>query len=163
MKKDDEGFVGNATFEQVLITSVGTAIPVEAEYVMEGGGVRPLSAPEIIGDVNARTGLGALEAIDDIRLVACPDMMVGYQDDEASRERIRSVQKAMIDHCEKMRYRFAVLDTPPNLSVQDVMAWYAYTNFDTSYATMYYPWVKVADLESGGIKAVPPSGYMIGV
>ena len=37
--------------------------------------------------------------------------------------------------------------------------------FDSSYAAMYYPWIKVADLSGGGstTKLVPPSGHMVGI
>jgi hypothetical protein len=74
-------------------------------------------------------------------------------------------QEAMISHCERLRYRFAVLDTPPGLNAQQAKEWRFFVNFDSSYAALYYPWIKVADLSGSGStsKIIPPSGHMIGV
>jgi hypothetical protein len=71
----------------------------------------------------------------------------------------------MISHCERMRYRFAVLDTPPGLNAQQAIEWRNYINFDSSYAALYYPWIEVADLSGSGstTKRVPPSGHMVGI
>lgn len=75
------------------------------------------------------------------------------------------IQTAMITHCERMRYRFAVLDTPPGLNAQQAKEWRMYVNYDTSYAAMYYPWIKIADLSGSGstAKYVPPSGHVVGI
>jgi len=64
-----------------------------------------------------------------------------------------------------MRYRFAVLDTPPGLNAQQAKEWRNYVNFDSSYAAMYYPWIKIADLSGSGstTKLVPPSGHVVGI
>ncbi len=165
--KKGETYVGNAQFESITISEVGAvgAIPVEGSYLLEGGRVQPLSAIDFIGDQAARTGIRGLEAFDEIRLLVCPDIMVGYDGSNEARERIKIIQTEMIAQCEKMRYRFAVLDTPPGLSAQQAIEWKKYINFDTSYAAMYYPWIIIADLSGSGkaTKAVPPSGHMVGI
>lgn len=124
-----------------------------------------LTAADFIGDVAARTGISGLEALDDVRLVICPDIMINYDGSKASKELVKQVQTAMIAHCENMRYRFAILDTPPGLNAQDARAWRNFVNFDSSYAAMYYPWIEVADLSGSGktSKFVPPSGHMVGI
>ena len=165
--KKGEGFVGDAHFEVVTISEVGAAVafPIDGTYTLGGGGVQPLTAADFIGSPADRTGLGGLEAIDEIRLVVCPDVMAGYDGTNEAKERVKMVQEAMISHCERMRYRFAVLDTPPGLSAQQAFEWRNYINFDTSYAALYYPWIKVADLSGGGstTKLVPSSGHMVGI
>lgn len=167
MMKKGEGFVGEAAFDSVMITDVGapTALPEEGTFTLAGGGVKPLAAADFIGDPAARTGLGGLEALDEVRLVVCPDVMTGYDGSDEAKERVKMVQTAMIAHCEKMRYRFAVLDTPPGLTAQQAREWRFYTNFDSSYAALYYPWVKIADLSGSGrtTKLVPPSGHVVGI
>lgn len=166
MKKGDPNFVGDAAFEAVTISNVGTAAPKDGVYPLTGGGFQPLMAEEFIGDAAARTGIGGLEALDQVRLLACPDLMAGYDGSEAARERIKMVQAAMIEHCEKrMKYRFAVLDTPPGLNAQQAAEWKAYLNFDSSHAALYYPWIRVADFSGGGspTRLIPPSGHMIGI
>jgi len=75
------------------------------------------------------------------------------------------VQTAMIAHCQTLKYRFAVLDTPPGLNAQQVKEWRNYINLDSSYAALYYPWIEVADYSGTGrtTKMIPPSGHMVGI
>ena len=165
--KKGENYVGSVQFERVAISEVGaaSAMPVEGTYVLEGGGIKPLSAADFIGDSAARTGIRGLEALDDVRLVVCPDLMTGYDGSNEARERIKMVQTDMIAQCEKLRYRFTILDTPPGLSAQQAKEWRNYVNFDSSYAALYYPWITIADLSGSGkaTKQIPPSGYMAGI
>jgi uncharacterized protein len=127
--------------------------------------IAPLTKDEIIGDAAARTGLGALEPLDEIRLILCPDLMAGYDGSEDAKSRVKMVQAAIIAHCERLKYRFAVLDTPPGLNAQQAKEWHSYLNFDTSYAALYYPWLEVPDLSGGrsNTKLVPPSGHLVGI
>lgn len=165
MKKGDENFVGDIDFAAVTIKDAGTTTPADGTYQLEGGGSPPLKAADFIGDVVKRTGLAGLEALDDVRLVLCPDLMMGYDGSDAFKEKIKAVQTAMITDCERLRYRFAVLDTPPGLNAQQAKEWRMYVNFDSSYAAMYYPWIEVADLSDSPktTKFVPPSGHVVGV
>lgn len=125
----------------------------------------PLSITEVVGDPGARTGLGGLEPLDLVRLVLCPDVMVGFDGSEQARQRVRDIQKAIAEHCQRMLYRFAVLDAPPGLNAQQALEWRRFLNLDTSYAAMYYPWIKVPDLSGEGKtnKLVPPSGHVVGI
>jgi phage tail sheath protein FI len=165
--KKGEAYVGDATFEKATLSEIGTAtaIPDEGTYTLSGGGISPLTAADFIGNAADRTGLGGLEGLDEIRLVVCPDIMAGYDGSKEAKERIKMVQEAMIAHCERLRYRFAVLDTPPGLNAQQAKEWRQYVNFDSSYAAMYYPWIRIADLSGSGsaTKLVPPSGHMVGI
>jgi phage tail sheath protein FI len=164
MKKGD-GHVGDAEFSAVTISDLGTAMPGDGTYVLSGGGSPPISAAAFIGDVVERTGLAGLEANDDVRLVLCPDLMNGYDGSDGFKEKVKAVQTAMIADCERLKYRFAVLDTPPGLNAQQAKAWREYVNFDTSYAAMYYPWIEVADLSDSPqqTRFMPPSGHMVGI
>lgn len=165
--KKGESHVGDAEFETVTISSVGSAsaTPTDGTYALSGGGIRPLTASDFIGDPAERTGLGGLEPLDAVRLVVCPDVMAGYDGSDKAKERVKMVQDAMIAHCRSMKYRFAVLDTPPRLNAQQAVEWRNYVNFDSSYAAMYYPWIEIVDFSGNGStsKLVPPSGHMVGV
>jgi phage tail sheath protein FI len=106
-----------------------------------------------------RTGIQALKNDEDISLVAIP----GRTSDV--------VQEEVIDHCELMRYRFALLDSipgtePTGAQLPEVQA--QRQQFDSKYAALYYPWVLrespfpqnpaiATDL------AVPPVGHMLGI
>ncbi|MCA9872121.1 MAG: phage tail sheath family protein [Ardenticatenaceae bacterium] len=125
----------------------------------------PLTAVDFIGDVAERTGINGLEALDDVSLILCPDLMAGYDGSNAAKEMVKQVQTAMIAHCENQKYRFAILDTPPGLNAQQVKEWRNQVNFDSAYAAMYYPWIEVADLSDSPqtSKMVPPSGHIVGI
>jgi uncharacterized protein len=125
----------------------------------------PISAKDFIGDAAERTGINGLEALTDVSLVVCPDIFYGYDGSTSAKTRIKQIQTAMIAHCENLQYRFALLDTPPNLNAQEAKEWREYVNFDTSYAAMYYPWIEVADLSDSptNSKFIPPSGHVVGI
>jgi hypothetical protein len=80
---------------------------------------------------------------------------------------IHQVQAAMVDQCERLRDRFALLD-PPFKAARDsrpgpgpVMAWRS--RFDTAFAALYHPWLTCVDpRRAGTVRAVPPSGHVAG-
>ena len=167
MKKGEPNYVGDAGFSAVDITEVGsaTALPADGVYPLSGGGIPPLTADDFIGDAASRTGMAGLEAIEEVRLLVAPDVMAGYDGSDAAKDRVKMIQTAMIAHCESLKYRFAILDTPPGLSAQQAQEWRLAVNFDTSFAALYYPWIRVADLSGGGStsKLIPPGGHMAGI
>ncbi|MFE7426118.1 MULTISPECIES: phage tail sheath family protein [unclassified Streptomyces] len=121
--------------------------------------------PEVyVGDSDRRTGLGGLEAVEEITTVAVPDLMSAYERGLLDLESVIAVQQGIITHCELMGDRVAILDPPPGLSPQQIRAWRTdRANFDSKYATLYYPWIRVADASSGRARLVPPSGHIAGV
>ncbi|GAB4443590.1 MAG: phage tail sheath subtilisin-like domain-containing protein [Chloroflexi bacterium OHK40] len=123
-----------------------------------------ISQKELEGDPNSapRTGLAGLAAVEEITIVCMPDLMSSSPDD------IAMYQKALVAHCEQMKDRVAILDAPRGLSPQQVKEWMkTKLNVSSSYAALYYPWVKVRNpLANGkGEKTilVPPSGLLAGV
>ena len=129
--------------------------PVEAEH---------LGPQDYVGDAADRTGFSGLEAVDEITMVAVPDLMSAYQQGALDLESVQAVQLAMIAHCELMGDRVAILDPPPGLSPQQVKEWRVdQAGYDSKYATLYYPWVKVFDPATAANVFVPPSGHMAGI
>jgi phage tail sheath protein FI len=98
-------------------------------------------------------------------MVCVPDLMALYQAGSLDMEGLRAVQLAMIAHCENMKDRFAILDCPPGLSPQQMLDWRKnVSGYDSKYAAVYYPWIRVANpLGNGAGVDIPPSGYMAGV
>jgi len=124
----------------------------------------PLVPDEYAGSPAERTGFGGLEAIDEITMVSCPDLMSAYEKGALNAEAVKTVQLAMIAHCELMGDRVAILDPLPGLSAQQVKEWRMdKSGFDSKYAALYYPWIKVFDAAIGTNRFVPPSGHMAGV
>jgi phage tail sheath protein FI len=124
----------------------------------------PISPDDYVGDVAARTGFGGLEAIDEITMVCVPDLMAAREQGAIDDEGLKAVQLAVIAHCELMGDRMAILDPPPNLNAQEIKTWRVDTaGYDSKYATLYWPWIKVFDPPSGTSIFVPPSGHMAGI
>lgn len=103
-----------------------------------------------------RSGLQALRNIEEISLVAAPGQTAV------------AVQNALINHCEAMRYRFAVLDgsPPPGDTLAGIQA--QRQRYDTKYAALYHPWLLVPDPypanpASPADHPIPPSGHMLGI
>jgi phage tail sheath protein FI len=103
-----------------------------------------------------RTGLHSLRNIEEISILACPGRTT------------KEIQTALINHCELMRYRFAVLDgpRPPQDTLSDVQT--QRQQFDTKYAALYHPWLLIPDPYPLNVTPVPdypipPSGHMLGV
>jgi phage tail sheath protein FI len=93
-----------------------------------------------------------------------PDLMAVYQQGVIDLEGLQAVQLAMIAHAELMGDRVAILDAPPSLNAQQIKEWRVdKAGYDSKYATLYWPWVKVFDPLSGTAIHVPPSGHVAGV
>lgn len=82
---------------------------------------------------------------------------------------IYRVQAAMIEQCEQTMSRVAVLDPPistvrdPRLGISAVQSWR--TQFDSTYAAFYFPWLRVVDpLRSANAltRNIPPCGHVVG-
>ncbi|MGC9670024.1 phage tail sheath family protein [Planosporangium sp. 12N6] len=123
-----------------------------------------LSTEEYVGDADARTGFGGLEAIDEITMVAVPDLMSGYEQGLITAEDVKAVQLAVISHCEQMGDRMAILDPLPGLTARQVLTWrQEEAGYDSKYAALYYPWIKVFDPATGQNRFMPPSGHVAGL
>ena len=74
-------------------------------------------------------------------MLSVPDIMIAYQrtpGPQADRD-VQRVQDAMVDLCENLKDRFAILDAPPTKDVEEVRKWRRRLN--SSYAAIYYPWI----------------------
>jgi phage tail sheath protein FI len=162
-------------FGDLVGDSAAEGIPVENPAVDEGhrklahavygffnnGGsrcyvarIKPTSDPLGFDPADLGAALKALEAIDEIALVAAPGMI----DD--------SVRAKLVGHCNTTGDRFAIIDGPatgdpanPPAGVQP-----------SDMAASYFPWIKVFDPASAlkdpsgdGQLPVPPSGHVAGV
>ncbi|HEX8137112.1 MAG TPA: phage tail sheath subtilisin-like domain-containing protein [Pyrinomonadaceae bacterium] len=135
------------------------------EITLEGGndGNRP-TATEYEGtdDPNQsfKTGLKAFEDIEDISIIAAPGSSFGgetpgYQTNTAT------IQNLLISHASRMRYRIAVLDSADGQSIAQVRAMRA--KMDSTYAALYYPWVRILDPITRQEIYLPPSGFISGI
>jgi len=132
-------------------------------YTLEGGsdGAEPEpDAYEGSGDDSTpvKSGLKSLADLEEISIIAAP----GYSNNWAARRaNILTISQHLITHCEKMRYRVAVLDSPDGQSLSGVRQYRAL--LDTTRAAIYYPWVRILDPVSRREINLPPSGFMTGI
>ena len=136
-------------------------------FPMTGGndGVEPVAntpTPAVAGAVSYQDALELFEAVEDISILAAP----GYS--SFGVDNSRTIQDLLIGHCEKMKYRIAVLDsreaqTPGE--VQDVRS-----RIDTTRAALYYPWVVIANPSARPNDdripkeiSLPPAGFVCGI
>ncbi|ACY16161.1 phage tail sheath family protein [Haliangium ochraceum] len=135
---------------------------------LEGGrdGTEHITPEDFIGNdfgPGQRSGLMALGAQEEVALLACPDAMKFVDDDRGPAGELRSqrVQDVMVDLCENLKDRFAVLDCPRTRDVEVVKRWRRRT--DSSFCAYYWPWLEVTTSTGGGVRVLPPSGAMAGV
>jgi hypothetical protein len=127
------------------------AFVVNVGMIPEDGDLAKIRPGLYIGDDKGpgkRTGLKALEEIDEVNILCVPG-----QTDPA-------IQDAVLSHCENMKYRFAVLDSPEELEDGGVDK--LPKPRDSKYGAYYFPWVKIYDPLQGEIFQ-PPSGYVAGI
>jgi hypothetical protein len=103
-----------------------------------------------------RTGIFTLKNLQTVSLVAIPGQVSA------------ALQQGLIDHCEEMRYRFAVLDGPPPMNDTVVDVQNQRQLFDTNYAALYHPWLTIPDpfpASAATIRQypIPPSGHVLGI
>jgi phage tail sheath protein FI len=107
----------------------------------------------------AKSGLKAFEDVEDISIVAAPGSTSGLQNGYGTEA--RTIARLLIAHCEKLRYRVAVLDSGDGQTLTDVRAYRG--QMDTTRAALYYPWVRAFDPFSEREIHLPPSGFVAGI
>ncbi len=144
------GFFNNGG-ARAFIVNVGNWEEISKGDGKEGAKKPASKAALYIGSDNGpgtRTGLKALEDVEEVNIVAAPG-----QTDPV-------IQDAVLSHCENMRYRFAVLDSPEVIEKGGVDK--LPKPRDSKYGGYYFPWVEVYDPFKGNIFQ-PPSGYIAGI
>jgi phage tail sheath protein FI len=142
----------------------------EGAWMTGGGDGNPLSADDLNGNVadpdnvnRPARGLGALAEVEDVAIVAMPDS-VNFDDENNQRQAVEH----LLAHCERSRYRIAVVDPPRESSISEVRRFRS--QFDTKYGALYYPWVRIVDPTRAldpsmppPLLDVPPSGAVAGI
>ena len=138
-------------------------------YVVNVGKDQPIT-----GDARNRTGLAALEEVDEVAIVAAP----GFTDPAS--------YDALLTHCERLRDRVAILDAPEKVANTDTLkdvgvlskkgdaaagtpkgppSGVRPRDSKGGYGAFYFPWITVRDPLSakGELADVPPSGHLAGI
>jgi len=142
--------------------ALAPAAPNVAAFApLAGGadGVAPMSAVEYEGNPalppDQRTGLAALEIIDEVALLMAPDEV--HPTLNAANQ--SQLMNDLVTQCERLTDRFAILNVLGGQGlVQNI-----FPPRDTSYAAIYYPWVRVFDPYTRDTVLVPPAGHVAGI
>jgi phage tail sheath protein FI len=109
--------------------------------------------------------LAALEAVDDVDLICAPDLSRARPPGELPSlppepTRVRVLQARVLDHCDRLGNRFALLDSLPNAGQGTVLE--QRRGLVATNGALYYPWVRPLG-EDGPTGFVPPCGPVAGV
>lgn len=139
--------------------------PLDGIYDLSGGNDGIPSDPDdqdylLIGSEVGYTGMYALSEPEqvDIDLIAIP----GHSS--------TGVVMALINLCQNYRMDcLAIIDAPFGLTVKEIVHWQNgahplnSTRFDSDFAALYWPWVKIRDSFNNVDVWVPPSGSVMAV
>jgi phage tail sheath protein FI len=207
--------VVNAQSKQIKVTDLLSPsatpqnLPAGGVLSLRAGrdGIAALQLLDFAGmpGVKPKKGIVTLENVDEVAIVAVPDILIQPAPPPQSKPVVRPlpdpcalcsappqpisppappleelapvfsldqigyVQQALINHCESMKYRIAVLDPPlfspskVSRDIAEIQSWRQ--RFDSAFAAIYFPWTLVYDpLQLGGnvVRAIPPSGHVAG-
>ena len=142
----------------------GLSTGTVALSIPSGVVVPTVATADVVGDAAKRTGFAAFEALEEITMIAAPDLVVAHRQGLIDTEGVVAVQNAMVSHCELMGNRMAILDTPAGLNAQQASTWrMETTNFDSKFAVLYWPWIEIFDPSVGHDTLFPPSGHVAGL
>lgn len=182
----------------VELAAMSTGSPITTALTGGEDGLSTVTLPHLTGvgaPPDRRWGLAALELVDQVSIVAMPDLMyrpgpepepirprvlcdapytdrprvparsalaqpserpAGLSDDQ-----IIAAQQHLIAHCIQLRDRVALLDSLPGAVLPEQVIEQRH-QFDSSYAALYYPWLRVADADNR-LVAVPACGHVAGI
>lgn len=140
-------------------------------YAIEPAPPKPVPVPSkaFAGSETARAGINGLTIAEDVTMVMVPDLVTAARKEDGSIDlnMWKAVQLALINHCEGQANRMAILDAPPGMTPQQMKEWRSdVAMYDSPFAAMYYPWIKVANpIGTNGDSeiVVPPCGHVAGI
>jgi hypothetical protein len=120
-----------------------------------------------------RTGVRGIFEIDEITMLACPDLMRAYQAQVLNLDQVHGIMELMISMCEGSASgdipnppnRMVLIDPPPEfVKPQHVVEWLSRFNRRSMFGALYYPWIKVPNpRDRGNPILIPPCGHVMGV
>lgn len=161
----NEGVVGQTPASEYIRIDVddGSLTPVLGTYtlgttVSGADGISGLTDGDYIGIYSGQTATGLKAFADpeklDVNILAIPGVSSP------------AVLNDMILTCQTRADCMCVIDSPFGLDVQGVINWhngaapYTHQAFNSSYAALYWPWMKDYDPYSRRELWLPPSGYV---
>ena len=161
INRDEGGLLNASLIEPPPPNSVANAIPaVGAAAALNPP--QPGTAEDLaqLTSASFTDALDTLRPVDDVNFIAIPDRPT------AAAQSMLTVQQALIEHCELLADRFAVLDSDPGLPLfgaPSVEAQRRGLDSTRGYAALYAPWLRAVPSNDGPPILVPPSGHVCGI
>jgi phage tail sheath protein FI len=137
------------TVRQTAAGRPGNQGPTFLTNGVAGGALAPI---DFLGDPAAlpgqRRGLLALEDIDEVAILCCPD-----------EQAFADITGALIEQCERLKDRFAIIQAPRAAGPIATLR----PSITSKYGGFYYPWLRVPDRATGVPVEVPPGGHVAGI
>lgn len=161
----EKRITGNSSLIRVERLEAGTpAVPLDLDFLPDLDGTAGTDGSDVtLADYEGRmleplpdgtvhkSGLAGFEQVDEIAIVAAPDH---HEFDD-------NLTGALIDHCELLKDRFAVLHSAPDQTPQDIDG--IRPPRDTQYAAFYFPWIKTFNPLIQQDSLIPPTGHVMGI
>jgi uncharacterized protein len=131
--------------------------PVASATPLQGGTDIPIQLKDFTGEFSEpdnKVALLALGDVDEISILCCPDEFYFGKDDT-------TISSALVDQCESLKYRFAILQAPQ--TARDPETNDPSINSPRGYAAFYFPWVWTTNPISGVPVLIPPGGHIAGI
>jgi phage tail sheath protein FI len=160
-KKPDQGHSSLIIFglkQGAAVSPQIGVLPVSKSLDQAGDeGVAPITKVEYVGhhdDPSLRTGLEALllDQFREVALIYSPNANT-----------VDGLVDTLISHCESQRFRFAIIDSDSGQENFNTVDPRGLGKHDTKYAAFYYPWIIIADPQTGARRSVPPGGAVLGI
>lgn len=133
--------------------------PANGDYYLLNGAAdpNPLLDVDFKGEVDLQAGRVEPQGLAAIELDSYPEVALVYAPGASP-----DVAKAIVSHCERLRFRFAVIDCDKGRSSSSDLNPRS-TITDSQYSAFYYPWILTSDPRTGARKLIPPGGHVLGV
>jgi phage tail sheath protein FI len=123
----------------------GMYLPYAVEGFFLNGGQRCYICRVLAS--NYAGALTKLETVDEVSIVYSPNSQA-----------VPGLSELLIGHCERLRFRFAILDSMKGQDSSNVTK-----PSESAFAALYYPWIYVKQIGTGIHCLVPPGGHVAGI
>ena len=146
----------NSILAHLINDDSNTARTFQVPLTRGNDGDRPTVTEYEGENDDPKSGLRAFEDLENISIIAAPGSTDSDNGDTGNQ-----VIRQLILHCERMRYRVAVLDSTNGHTPGDVQN--IRGTIDSTRAALYFPWVEIFDPVTESEIHIPPSGSVTGI
>ena len=154
-----ELFINTRSSRVVVTVNTDESVALEADTLMFSGGDNGIDGISVYDVIGEETGSGLYSFSNPETVIVDALAAPGYSDPE--------VISAAISICEGRGDTMFVADPPFGMTAQEILDWSNgagssdHKGFDSSYAALYWPWVKISDSYTKKNIWLPPSGYVL--